>query len=157
MRFSLFVVLVWIQFPLFSYSQSSIVSSGDDFDSEDGSLSFSLGLVGINYVESEDLSVSEGIQHTYELVPNGDSKSPIDVLIYPNPTVDIIYLEFIDEDITDMYYEVRDMVGRILLSEPVKLPKLSFSMEPYAEGTYILNVIKYNKNVTGFKIIKNIR
>ena len=70
-----------------------------------------------------------------------------DILIYPNPTADKIYIQYNSEILAQLY----DVAGRRVISTNEK----SINMNSFKSGTYILKLTNEQNESHSFKIIKN--
>ncbi|MFK5973211.1 MAG: T9SS type A sorting domain-containing protein [Flavobacteriaceae bacterium] len=147
------LLLVWL-LPLVGWAQSSVVASGGESSQEGGSFSFSLGLVNFSFLESNDGTVTEGMQHTYEISQIERPKTVVNAIAYPNPATDILFLEIPNSDIANLSYLVLDIKGRELFRAPMVSPISEVYMGSMATGIYFISILKKGKFVTGFKIIK---
>jgi hypothetical protein len=70
-----------------------------------------------------------------------------DILIYPNPTADKIFIQYNSEILAQLY----DVAGRRVISTNEK----SINMNSFKSGTYILKLTNEQNESHSFKIIKN--
>jgi hypothetical protein len=74
--------------------------------------------------------------------------------VYPNPTMDKVFLNLDMDHIENCRYYLYDLQGREIQNRNItaKLTELSFA--PFESGVYILRIIKEKTLVQEFKIIK---
>ena len=147
------LLLAWL-LPFAGRAQSSVVASGGESSQGDGSFSFSLGLVNSSFLESNDGTVTEGVQHTYEVSQIDSPKIVFNAIAYPNPTTDIVVIEIPDSDISNVSYVVMDIKGREILKAPIVGAVSEISLKGLETAVYFVNILKNEKFLTGFKIIK---
>lgn len=145
-------------FPLlcsYSFGQQSVNSSGGDVQSSQGSVSFSVGQVTTDYIESGS-SINEGVQQPYEFFNVLSINHPEGVAsleIFPNPTKGIIYLK--SEDAVDANIEIFDESGRLVFNEQQKnIQQSQVDLTSFSRGVYTIKV-GGNSSVQIVKIIKN--
>jgi len=138
-------------------AQFFIVASGGESNHSNGSFSSSIGLVGFSYLESDNETISEGVQHTYEITstPNNNLKIVVNAIMYPNPTVDAIFLEITDSDLVDLSYEILDIKGRTLSQRPILGSLTTISLGGMETAIYFINIKRNGRTVNGFRVIKN--
>ena len=61
-----------------------------------------------------------------------------DISIHPNPTHDIIYIDFADNDLINSSIQIIDMLGKNVYYEKVNNNKINLSLKNLSEGIYIL-------------------
>ena len=78
----------------------------------------------------------------------------LQISVYPNPTVDKVFLKLDMDNIGNCKYYLYDLQGRAIQNRNIteKLTELSFA--PFESGVYILRVIKEKTLVQEFKIVK---
>ncbi len=74
------------------------------------------------------------------------------IKIYPNPASNILFVESIENEDTDISYQLFDAAGKIVFSEKITWKagpnKLSLDMKNYAAGAYYLMIHKLNTKET---------
>ena len=158
MKFFIILSLLFFNFQLFSQSISKqvISTAGSKFDSENSSITFSVGETVVGSMTSEEYSIQLGNGY----YPSLDLEAlnvelndlSINVSVFPNPYENFIYLTS-KENIT---YEliILDLNGKLVhkgdykKNEPVRLGGLS-------KGTYIARISnKITRQTNSYKIIK---
>jgi len=76
------------------------------------------------------------------------------ITVYPNPTIDKVFLNLDMDNIENCKYYLYDLQGREIQNRNIaaKLTELSFAS--FESGVYILRIIKEKTMVQEFKIIK---
>lgn len=153
--FILFITMISITS---SYSQESIVIAGGNATGTGGSSSYSIGQVAYTTLPGSDGSISQGVQQPYEINTLGnDEFTGINLLMtaYPNPTVDVLNLVVVNDELDNLSYNLYDMTGKIISkNSKITTSETSVSMHELNQGIYFLAVDKNNKTIKTFKIIK---
>lgn len=153
--FILFITMISITS---SYSQESIVIAGGNATGTGGSSSYSIGQVAYTTLPGSDGSISQGVQQPYEINTLGnDEFTGINLLMtaYPNPTVDVLNLVVVNDELDNLSYNLYDMTGKIISkNSKITTSETSVSMHELNQGIYFLAVNKNNKTIKTFKIIK---
>ena len=138
-------------------AQEANVSSGGNANGSNGNISYSVGQVVYTTNTGTTGSVAQGVQQPYEIqtvlgVDNFNIN--LQMMVYPNPTVNLLSLEVKDYDTTAMHYQLFDLNGRLILDNKIATNTTTISLEQYPSAVYLLKVIDNNKEVKTFKIIK---
>lgn len=153
--FILFITMISITS---SYSQESIVIAGGNATGTGGSSSYSIGQVAYTTLPGSDGSISQGVQQPYEINTLGnDEFTGINLLMtaYPNPTVDVLNLVVLNDELNNLSYNLYDITGKIISkNSKITTSETSVSMHELNQGIYFLAVNKNNKTIKTFKIIK---
>jgi hypothetical protein len=80
-----------------------------------------------------------------------EPESTMGILIYPNPTFDIITIG--QCDFQEIYIQVFDVTGKLLLSKITSDQNTSLDLGRYASGIYFINIFD-SKNTITQRIIK---
>lgn len=140
-----------------AFAQESINASGAELSGNTGTISYSIGQVVYQTMETTDASFSEGVQQPYEIyVIDGVERSEISVKLtaYPNPTTDAITLTVGDHSMRGLALQIVDMAGQQILTATVTDKNTRIDLSQYAMATYYLTVLENEKPIKTFKIIK---
>lgn len=141
------------------HAQTSVNATGGNASGSGGSVSYSVGQVVYTTNEGTNGSVAQGIQQPFEIsVVTGLEEAigiNLSVSAYPNPTTDYLTLEVKEFDLSNLYFQLYDMQGKLLQNEKITSNQTSIAMGNLAPTTYFVKVIQNNKEVKVFKIIKN--
>jgi hypothetical protein len=100
----------------------------------------------------------EGVQQAYEIItlstPETSAADRNDILLYPNPFKDFVFLDFTTNDYKNSEYQLFDSSGKLLKEEKIKDSKSEFNFSSLPSAMYIIRVNKDGKNIKTFKIIK---
>jgi len=141
--------------PLFS--QVAVNASGGGSKTIDGSIEYSIGNVFYTSVTTNAGSITQGVQHTYDITAVGiqDQDLNISLSVFPNPTTDILNLStcFITKGYS---FQLIDLLGNQLENQPIESNLTTITMLEHDTGPYLLNIISVeNKVISSFKIIKH--
>ena len=138
-------------------AQDSMNASGGSCSANDGSISYSVSQAFYMQKEGFTGSVTEGVQQAYEVISLGeDDFNIIDLKIgvYPNPTISKITLEIKNENLEDISYQLFTITGKLIIQNKIIKEHSEIQMENLATSVYLLKIIKNNKSIKTFKIIK---
>jgi len=127
-----------------------------------GSVSYSVGQVVYTACTGANGSVAQGVQQPFEISTltglNEVKGKSLSCSIYPNPTIDFVQLK-VDVSTTfsiqAMSYQIFDTQGKLLESKKLESNITNIAMNNFGTATYFLKVLKGNKEIETFKIIKN--
>ena len=140
-------------------AQESISTTGGNASGSGGSVSYSVGQVVYTTHTGTSGSVAEGVQQPYEIsVVTGLEEAQsinLSVTAYPNPTTDYLTLRIDEFEISNLSFQLYDMNGKLLQNEKITGNQTSIVMSNLLPATYFVKVIRGNKEVKTFKIIKN--
>lgn len=137
-------------------AQESPTASGGEATGAGGTTSYSVGQVFNTTITGTNGSVSPGVQQPYEIfVVTGIKETAINLKmsVYPNPTIDFLSLEV--EKVENLTYLLYDLKGKLISFQKLTQTKTTIRMESLSTATYLLRVMKGNKLMKSFKIIKN--
>ena len=89
-------------------AQEVIATSGDFHESDNGSLSWTLGEIAIETHSNTNNIITQGFQQTKLTITSIDEmrKEGISVNIYPNPTSEVISIEVNKTDEREVYFKL---------------------------------------------------
>ena len=140
--------------PLFS--QVAVNASGGGSNTIDGSIEYSIGNVFYTSVTTNEGSLTEGVQHTYDITNVGIQEQDLNISlsVFPNPTTDLLNLATCFNT-NGFSFELIDLLGNQLEIQLIESNLSIIKMLSYNTGTYILNILSEDKKVLqSFKIIK---
>lgn len=139
-------------------AQESIVSGGCNATCQNGSVSYTIGQVFFNTETNENGSVQPGVQQTYEIKVFTEYDDPKDIQLeceaYPNPASDFLLLKIKDSKPEELEFKLYNNAGMLLDADVVDKNEMRINMRPYFPATYYLKLLKQNKEIKVFKIIK---
>lgn len=138
-------------------AQNGTVSAGGNATASQGSVSYSIGQPFYTTSSGSNGSVAQGVQQPFEIQTVLGSELfsiNLNMLVYPNPTTDVLNLSIEESEISDMSYQLIDFNGRLIKSSAISNQSTIIPMTEYQKAIYILNVTQNNKIIKTFKIIK---
>ena len=158
-RKSLFIIAFSLVFiAKTSNAQQSAVSVGGEASGIAGSLSYSVGQIDFTTNTGPNGYVSQGVQQTYEInVVQGIEEEQInlDVQVYPNPTTSNLMLNVGEHELTNLEFQVLDMLGKVIENKKITSSIETIEMDNLPDATYFLTVIDNEQAIKTFKIIKD--
>lgn len=152
---------VFILFSIVSKTnaQQDIVATGGDAINTDGSsMSYSVGQVIYTITLASDVSIIQGLQQPYEISNFlGIEQMDINLTIaaFPNPTNNLLTLTVGNHDEKDLSYQLYDITGRFIENKKIEDKETSIVMQNLDNAVYLLKIVRDNKDLKTFKIIKN--
>ena len=137
-------------------AQEAVVSGGGYAVAETTSISWTLGELAIETFVAGDLILTQGFQQGSLLITTVEEITDPDfrLTIYPNPVSDHLIIEVPENQVEGLRFQVFDLSGRLLMTEPLGAPlrELSFgAMEP---GMYMVRFIQGGETKKTVRIIK---
>jgi len=140
-------------------AQESINAAGGNASGSGGAVSYSVGQFVYTTNTGTNGSVAEGVQQPFEIsMVEGLEEAKgitLSITAYPNPTTDYLTLSIEEFDISNLSYQLYDMNGNLLQSKKITGNQTSIVMSNLVPTIYFVKVIKENKSIKEFKIIKN--
>lgn len=143
------------------FAQSAIVPVGGNAQSNSGSVSYTVGQIAVQTVNSDNgsVSVAEGVQQPYEIMTVGVDDYPeiiLNAVVYPNPTENLAQLELNGFEIptSGLRAILHDANGKLLQILDVTEDLTSFQIGQYATGTYYLELRDGNRLLKTFKLVR---
>tara|TARA_B100000809_G_C14956252_1_gene465694 strand:+ start:424 stop:891 length:468 start_codon:yes stop_codon:yes gene_type:complete len=138
------------------HAQESPIASGGDATGTGGKANYSVGQVFYTTNTGSNGSVAQGVQQPFEIsttVGVNETSINLELSVYPNPTTDYLTLKV--DDNSNLNYQVYDLQGKVIENKKVTANSTTISMEALPKAIYFLSILKDNKQVKTFKIIKN--
>lgn len=140
-----------------AHAQNAFLATGSNTTGSNGSVSYSVGQIDY-YSKGANNQVMEGVQQAYEIVTlsaqetsGADMK---DILLYPNPFKDYLFLDFTTNDYRNSEFQLFDSSGKLLKEDKIKQAKSEFNFSSLPSAMYIIRINKDGKNIKTYKIIK---
>lgn len=138
------------------HAQQTIVASGADMASQDGVVNYSIGQVLYTDINDTDNTVWAGVQQPFEVSEvlsvkeeNIDHK----LEIYPNPVVDVLYVNMGAEN-KKLSYTLYDALGRVVRKGAFSEQLSTLNMDDLPAAMYFLLLKNNSVSVKVFKLIK---
>ena len=140
-----------------SYGQTSVVASGGSVSNNSGSISYSIGQVAYQSVSNTSGSVSQGVQHAFEIstLSLEENKFNFTLNAFPNPTTENLNLRVGNYKQEKLAYKLIDLEGKVISEALMLSEDTTIDMKQLPVATYFVEVHNEGKKVQTFKIIKN--
>ena len=156
-----FLVFLLLLVSKLIYGQSNspevISTTGDYFENENGSLSFTIGEPIIETLSGSDLIITQGFQQSkYKITPVIDILNDnIFVKVYPNPTSQFIIVDIRQNNAEKYSLDIINIKGERLFNTQIINEKTILNLDKYSLSELILRIYNdKNKMIKSFKIIK---
>lgn len=154
MKTRLIIALIILTFH--SLAQQATTASGGDAIGNGGSIAYSIGQITGNTITFRTGSVEQGVQHAYEIYLNTPTDSISSLIVYPNPTKDVLVLSIGNYKHEQLSYYLYDIQGKLLEFSTISEENTQISMKLLPVSTYILSIVSSeDKRVQSYRIIKN--
>jgi hypothetical protein len=140
-----------------SYGQTSVNTAGGDVKNASGSVSYSIGQVAYTSVSNSNGSVSQGVQHAFEIstLSLEENKFNFTLNAFPNPTTENLNLRVGNYKQEKLAYKLIDLEGKVISEASMHSEETTIEMKQLPVATYFVEVHNEGKKVQTFKIIKN--
>ena len=138
-------------------AQNAVPASGGNAEGG-GKISYTVGQVAYTSQNGSGGSINQGVQQAYEIsaVSSVENQPGIELttVVYPNPTTDQLVLKINGELTGALVYRLYDINGKLLDQRSITERETIIPMQTYSRAIYFLDVVKGNKKMSSFKIIK---
>ena len=138
------------------HAQSAVLATGLNASAGNGSVSYSIGQT-VYLTKGTPSQILEGVQQGYEIttLTTGESTSDQkDILIYPNPFRDYLFIDFTTKNYKDSEYQLFDAQGKLIRKEMLLQSKSELNLSSLPSAMYIIRINQAGENIKTFKIIK---
>lgn len=139
-----------------SNAQETILTTGNDAISIDGSVNYSIGQITYT-TNNANGSVSQGVQQPFEIqtiLGQENTNINLEMMVYPNPTSNFLTLKIADLESSNLTFQLFDLQGRLIKNKKIFTNSNIILMENLATSTYFLKIKDNQKIIKTFKIIK---
>jgi len=138
-------------------AQAAVLATGADATGGNGSVSYSVGQIDY-LVKGSNRDISEGVQQVYEItslsINETLTSTEKDILLYPNPFKDYLYLDFKTNNYKGTEYQIFDAQGKLIKTDKIIQSKSEFNFSFLPSAMYIIRINQNGENLKTFKIIK---
>jgi hypothetical protein len=138
--------------------QQTIPATGGTATGSGGTVSYTIGQVTYQMFSGADASVAQGVQQPYEIsviTSVGNTEGILlEYKVYPNPAHGLIKLTIKPFDDGNYKYWLYDINGILLQDKKILSEETEISLESLTPAVYFLKVLKDNKEVKVFKVVK---
>ena len=144
-------------------AQVATLVAGSEATGNGGSISYTVGQLINTTNTGANGSLLHGVQQPFEIsILSGLKDNGIELMfnVYPNPTTENLILNISDNSNDEnLYYQLYDLKGVILLSEKIQGAQIIVPLNNYLPSTYFIRIMKSKDGISGqelkvFKIIK---
>jgi hypothetical protein len=155
---TLFLLAFLLSFSVQAQTSHQVLSAtGGDASGSGGTVAYSVGQIVYTTSTGTTGSVAQGVEQAYEISSVGIKETALNISlsIFPNPTNDFLTLKVEDYNNEALSYYLIDEQGKLVLNQQITNQDTQVAMSTLARGAYFINVLKANKKIQTFKIIKN--
>jgi len=148
--------LIIICFSFHSYGQQVIGAAGATTTTTGGSVSYTVGEIAIQTIETSSGTASEGVQQAYEIYKVGVTELALgsSINVYPNPTNGQLTLNTTNLN-KNLSYELYDSQGKQIHKCASFSDGHTLSITEFVNAVYYLKISSDSQPIQTFKIIKN--
>jgi hypothetical protein len=152
-----FLIVSFLLASNFIHAQESVNSIGGVDAGTGGTVSFSVGQMVYTTDSKEAGAMVQGIQRPHKLTTTEIKKLDNSILFkaYPNPSSDDLFLEMNAFRNEKLNYQLYDMQGKLIMTNPIEIPKTQINMRGLAVGAYVIHI--YNTNNQPIQTIQVIK
>ncbi len=152
-----FSIILFFIVSNFAQAQESVNSIGGVDAGTGGTVSFSVGQMVYTTDSKGAGAVVQGIQRPYRITTTDIKKvdNTISFKAYPNPSSDDLFLEMNAYRNDKLNYQLFDMQGKLIMTNPIEIPKTQINMRALAVGAYVIHI--YNTNNQPIQTIQIIK
>jgi len=138
----------------FSFSQQTVLSSGNSSESSSGKVTYSVGLIHYKDANGTGGSSSSGTQIPFEILEtlSLDEQNLVSLKLFPNPAKDHVYISLRQLEALD--FKLLDISGRKISEGQINMLQTKVNLNDLKSSIYILNIYKNNTIYESYKIIK---
>ena len=152
-----FIIIPFFVATNFAQAQESVNSIGGVDAGTGGTVSFSVGQMVYTTDSKEAGAVVQGIQRPYRITTTDIKKldNTLSFKAYPNPSSDDLFLEMNAFRNEKLVYQLYDIQGKLIMSNPIEIPKTQINMRDLAVGAYVIHIYdSKNQAIQTIQIIK---
>lgn len=153
----LLLLVLSVLLPSGLQAQSGFVVTGTDVSGSGGTVSNTIGQIAFKTINTDGISIAQGVQQPFEILTLGTEMPDINLtfLAYPNPTDNLLSLSIGNYDSENLSLALYAITGKLLEQRKIQNAVTTIAMTGYPSAMYVLEIIKGNKKIKTFKIIKN--
>lgn len=135
--------------------QAGIVVTGQSVENGSGKISASVGQVDYKGTTAIAGSISEGIQQSNSITVEVVELDSLNILVYPNPTQDAVYIDFVSL-VKPVHYALLSTDGKMVMTNTsLNDVHNTISLSDLAQGIYYLQLFQGQALKFTHKIIKS--
>jgi len=138
--------------------QEVIPATGGNAAGTGGSVTYTVGQVIYSLITGTNGFIIQGVQQPYEISTVTAIENTEDIAleysVYPNPTEGTIRLVIKSFNDEDFRFRLYNLTGTVLQEKRIKDEETEISLNSHVSAVYFLRVIRDNREVKVFKIVK---
>ena len=138
--------------------QETIPATGGTATGSGGKVTYTVGQLVYNVITGANVFIIQGVQQPYEIsvatAIKGTEDITLECVVYPNPAEGFIMLLIRSFENDNMRFRLYDMNGLLLQDKKIEEKETEISLDNLSSAIYFLKIIKDNKEVKVFKIVK---
>jgi len=150
------ILLFFVLYTSHLCAQQVISTCGTSFSDGTTSISWTLGEMVTETMETNSGIITHGLHQTLLEVSTSETHFPQSdfIMAYPNPAHDFILLHLTGKDLKGMKYALYNATGNLLLEGTIDEEITKISFIPLPPAVYFIKITKGEKFIHTFKIIK---
>jgi len=138
--------------------QETIPATGGTAKGTGGSVTYTIGQIADSVMIGTNGFIIQGVQQPYEISTVTAIEDTEDITlmysVYPNPTEGTLRLVIKSFYDGDFRFQLYNLTGNVIQEQRIIDEETEISMENYLSALYFLRVIRDNREVKVFKIVK---
>ncbi len=154
----IFIIILLFIVANSAQAQESVNSIGGVDLGTGGTVSFSVGQMVYTTDSKGAGAVVQGIQRPYRITTTDIKKldNTLSFKAYPNPSSEDLFLEMNEFRNEKLNYQLFDMQGKLIMTNPIEIPKTQINMRDLAVGSYVIHIYdSKNQAIQTIQIIKD--
>jgi len=139
-------------------AQGTVSAAGGSATGTGGSVTYTVGQVADSVLTGTNGFIVQGVQQPYEISTvtaiEGTEDITLGYSVYPNPTEGMIRLVIKSFNDGDFRFQLYNLSGIVLQEAKITDEETEISMENHTSAVYFLRIIRDNREVKVFKIVK---
>ncbi|MFW5753801.1 MAG: T9SS type A sorting domain-containing protein [Marinilabiliaceae bacterium] len=139
-------------------AQLQVISAAGAVDETDnGSISWTLGETVVGTLEGSDGVITQGFQQSNLEVATGiEGPDDLDIqtTAYPNPVQNQLTVEVQNQENLTLHFQLFDLNGKLLQEGPVEASRFTLNLDAHPAGQYILQIRSDQELIKSFNIVK---
>lgn len=137
----------------------SINSGGGEALSQHGNYSYSIGQIFSTQVFKQEGQIDSGVQQGFDEEVSESNMQVIDsvaldIIAYPNPVVNLLYVDKGNQEFDNLFYQVFDFGGKLIKKGTLESSISEIQLNHVRSGLYLLLVLENDETIYSLKIIK---
>lgn len=152
-----FLLLTLMLLASIAAGQEAILCAGGDASTSEGSVSYSVGQLDYTSIATDNGSMDQGVQHSFEMLTVRviDMEFFQQISVFPNPNTGEFSILMSDDTNENICYQLYNNHGKTLRSGTLLSNQTPVDMSELPAATYFLYVLDADNQLTKlFRILK---